>query len=175
MRQFTNENNLLLVQEEPIGPSQLIEVQVTKNGISEIAFPDIPNLRNQSEQLIIIKAMRLVTDEVLTNAPISGLPVAPLAELKKMTVVLYCEGWQKGQSVPILFFNDMQVPNGTAPASWTKYKLDSWRNLDWNKSTIQYSNGTPSAGASYAVVFNIEYVRMIKNNNGEWVEILGAG
>lgn len=78
------ESKIILVQDEPRGPSQLIEVQVTANGVGRLVFPDVPQLRSTIDQTIVIKQIRLITPEVLVRGPISGLVGAPVAELQKI-------------------------------------------------------------------------------------------
>lgn len=169
-----NDDKLVLVQEEPRGPSQLVEIDVTTNGLAKVVFPDVANLRNQEDQIIIIKKIQPITDTVLTNGPISGNPVAPLTELQKISLVLYCEGWEKGQMIPILSLNSMFTEGSGIPYRMTPVKFDSWRNLDWNKSYLQYSNGTVIAGAPYTVLFDVEYVKLRKDPaTGNLVEIVG--
>lgn len=177
MRFITNAdaNNMQLVQVEPRGPSQLIEVPVTVGGVSKINFPDIANLRNQGDQIIIIKGVRLITAAVLTNGPLTGLVTSPDTELQKISLVLYSEGWEKGQLIPIFVLNDMVATAGNATYRQLPTKFDSWMNLDWNKSFLQYSNGTSSnvGAGNYCVMLDVEYVKMRKSESGALVEIIG--
>lgn len=171
----SNDERLVLVQEEPRGPSQIIEIPVTTNGLGKVNFPSIANLRNQEDQVIIIKKIQLITPSVLTNAPVSGAVVAPLTELQKISLVLYCEGWEKGQLIPALTLNNMFTEGSGEPFKTSPVRFDSWRNLDWEKSYLQYSNGTVTAGQPYAVVFEVEYVKLKKDPlTGQLVEIIGA-
>ena len=152
--------SVIMLQQEPRGPSILVEVNVTTNGLQRQNFPDQPQLRSTSDQKIILKAMRLVTTEVLTKSVLSGNPIAPIAELQKITLVLYCEGWEKAQFIPVLFLNDATDPSGSVAHVYQPTNFDNWENVDWNKSYIQYANGTSSAGTPYAVVFDVGYVRL---------------
>jgi len=150
----------IIVQEEPRGPSILIEVNVPTNGQQRVAFPDISQLRSTVYQSIIIKGLRLITSEVLTNGVISPFPTAPATELAKMTVTIYAEGWEKGQTIPLLTLNDMQpviVPN---PSRFLPTRFDNWTNVDWPKSYLQYANSTTSVGAPYVVLLDCEYLRL---------------
>lgn len=167
-RQIYN-NKVFLVQEEPRGPSQTIEINVTTNGISQVAFPDVPELRNQIDQAVIIKALRCIPDSVLTNAPVSGFAVAPLTELQKISLILYCEGWQKGKNIPILTLVDTFTEASGIPWKDRTTQLANWENVDWNKSTLQFSNGQVSAGQPYTVLLEVEFVKI--NKNGD--EIVG--
>lgn len=165
---------IILVQEEPRGPSYMIEIPVTVNGTMRVALPDVPQLRNTSDQIIVIKAIRVVTLDVLTFAPVGGQANAPLAELKKISLVLYSDGWEKGQYIPALVLNDVATPAGTFPYRNNPTKFSSWRNLDWNKSYLTYSNGSGgAAGAPYAVLLEVEYVKFQKMNDGSLREIVG--
>lgn len=149
-----------LVMEEPRGPSQLVEIQVTQNGLSRVPFPDVPNLRSQIGQNIIIKGIRLITDSVLTNGPISGLTNAPLTELVKASLVIYSEGWEKGQMIPLLTLNDMFAEGTGIPYRRTATKFNDWKNFDWSKTFVQYSNGLVTAGASYVICLDVEYQKL---------------
>lgn len=165
--------NIILVTTEPRGPSQLIEIPVTANNLGRVALPDVQQLRSQVGQRIIIKALRLITAKVLTNAPIGGQVTAPLAELRKISLVLYSEGWEKGQLIPILTLNDIFDTDSanatTIPFRAQTVRFNDWVNVDWSKSFLQFSNGAPSANSPYAVILEAEYIRL--DNNGK--EIVG--
>lgn len=150
----------VIVQEEPRGPSVLIEVNVQNNGQQRIPFPDISQLRSTAYQSIFIKGLRLISAEVLTNGIISANPTAPASELAKMAITIYAEGWEKGQTIPILTLNDMHFTTGAIPFRTNPTRFDNWVNVDWPKSYLQLANGTTTANAPYVVLLDCEYVRM---------------
>jgi hypothetical protein len=156
-------DQMLLIQEEPRGPSQLIEIPVAGN-LTKIVIPVIQQLQNNTNQIIIIKALRLITVDVLTNAPTVGGVNAPITELQKMSIVIYSEGWEKGQLIPVLSLNDMFIEGTGTPFRPRTTKFDNWQNVDWNKSFLQFANGTVPVGAPYNVIFEAEYVRLNKDN-----------
>lgn len=160
---------LQLVQEEPRGPSQLIEIPVPALAVQRVQIPDIQQLRSQVGQTIIIKALRLIPASILTNAPTVGGINAPLTELVKISLVLYCEGWEKGQLIPILTLCDTFTEASGVPFRPHTTMFDNWKNVDWSKSYLQYSNGTPSSGVAYTVVLEAEYVKLDAQNQ----EIVG--
>lgn len=149
--------NLVLVQEEPRGPSQLIEIPVTQNGLQRVNFPDIQQLRSMANQMIVIKGIRAIIPQVLSNGPITGFATSPIAEMAKISLVIYCEGWEKAQFLPLLSLNDITVPTVAAPHSQSAARFNDWKNVDWSKTYLQYSNGTVSAGQPYAVLLDVLY------------------
>lgn len=162
-------DRIVMVQEEPRGPNQLIEVPVTQNGLQRVQFPDVQQLRSTANVKIIVKEVRLITAETLTHGPITGFVAAPVAELQKLSLVIYCEGWEKAQFLPILVLNDMTTQAGAIPHRYHPTKFDNWVNVDWSKTYLQYSNGTQSANSSYVVMLDVVYVKL----NGENMEIKG--
>lgn len=151
------------MQDEPRGPSILIEIPVNINGQQRIPIPDISQLRSTTTQRIVIKALRLISAEVLTNGVINGNVTAPATELQKMTLTIYSEGWEKGQTIPLLTLNDMQFTIGAIPFRFNATKFDNWEAVDWPKSYVQLANGTQTAGAPYVILLDCEYVRLDAN------------
>jgi hypothetical protein len=154
----------VLVQEEPRGPSVLIEIPVTINGQQRIPVPDISQLRSTTDLKIILKGLRLISNEVLTNGIINGAVNAPPAELAKMSLTIYAEGWEKGQTIPLLTLNDMEFTVGAIPFRRSATRFDNWVNVDWPKSYLQLANGTVTAGAPYVVLIDCEYQRLDAQN-----------
>jgi len=160
------DSEIILVQEEPRGPSILVEIPVTGTG-QKVKLPDVQQLRSQEGQTIIIKAIRLITPKVLLGAITLSLPNAPLGQLINMSLTIYSEGWLKGQDIPILVLNDMNdsdaAVGSTIPFRNKSTKFNNWRNVDWAQSYLLFANGflpTPS----YAVLLDVEYVKLDANN-----------
>lgn len=156
---------LIFLQSEPRGPSQQIEIPVTANGLNTVPIPDQPQLKSTTDRKIIIKAIRLIIPDVLTNALLSGNVNAPVTELQKMSLTLFSEGWLKGFAIPILTLNDMSLQGGTAPNAQQTTYVNNWVAVDWTKSFLAFSNGTVSAGAVYSVILDIIYLKFDKDGN----------
>lgn len=163
------QDRIILVQEEPRGPSQLVEVPVPTNGVAKVVFPDIQQLRSTVDQRIIVKAIRLITFPVLALAPTLGGANAVLTELQKISLVIYCEGWEKAQLLPILTLNDMFVEGSGIPYRKNQTRFNNWENVDWSKTYLQYSNGSVVVGAPYNLLFDVEYIKLDGKNR----EIIG--
>ena len=155
------------MQEEPRGPSVLLEIPVGTNGQQRVPLPDIAQLRSTTSTSIIIKGIRLITAEVLTNGMISSFATAPAAELAKMALTVYAEGWEKGQTIPLLTLNDMVFTTGAIPYRENPTMFDDWVAVDWPKSYLQYANSTTSANAPYVVLLDVQYIRL--NNSGNQI------
>lgn len=163
---------VVLLQEQPRGSSILVEVPIVA-GTQRQNLPDVQQLRSQEGQVIIIKAIRLITAKVLTNAITLSGTNAPVSELRKMVLTLYCEGWEKGKYIPLLVLNDVNDSDATAGTTIqfrnNPTKLDNWRNVDWAQSYIQFANGQAPAGAPYVVIFEVEYEKL----NAKGLPIVG--
>lgn len=158
----------ILVQEQPMVATELIEIPVA-SGATRATIPDVPQLRNQGDQVVILKAIRLITAKVLSTGPVTGTTNMALVDLIKCSLVLYSSGWEKMHLLPLLVMNDMADSDATTastlPYRFNPTKLADWQNVDWNKSYIQFANGT-SASAARVVILQVEYVRYQKTNNG---------
>lgn len=162
-------SQVIMLQEEPRGPSTVIEIPVANNGDQRIPIPDIAQLRSTVDQKIIIKGLRLVSEEVLVRGILTNAVTAPATELQKMTLTIYAEGWEKGQTIPILTFNDWHFTTGAIPFRNSPTYFDNWTNVDWPKSYLQLANGTVTAGAPYVVLLDCLYVKI----DGQGREIKG--
>lgn len=158
-------NQVILVQEEPISCFEIIETSVapTAGGQFTIQLPDSQQLRSDTDQTIVVKAIRVTVPGKLAFGPVTGLPIAPVAELQKISLTLYSQGWQRGHNMPLLNFNDVVVPAGVEPYRYTSTRLNDWKKIDWPKSYFLYSNGSGGAapGATgYCIMLEVEYVRL---------------
>lgn len=162
-----SQDRVVLVQEEPRGPSQLLELLVNVDGAQRIPFPDNQQLRSDTENVVVIKAVRLITNDTLIGGILNQAVTAPQSELIKIALVIYCEGWEKAQYLPVNTLNDMSLSGGANPHRYQGTKFNNWMNVDWTKSFLQYVNGSSSLGAGtpYVVMFDIEYVKMGVINN----------
>jgi len=166
--------NTMLVMEEPRGPSQLIEIAVPAQVVSVVQLPVVQNLQNQTDQIVIIKALRVIPDTVLQRGPVQGFVNAPLTELQKCSLVLYSQNWIKGQLIPLCSLIDTFTEGSGIPWRQRTARFDSWKDVDWNKSYIQYSNGQQSIGTAYEFILEVEYQKFRKGQDGILVEIQGV-
>lgn len=157
---------VILVQEEPRGPSELIEVAQSLAGNFRLPFPDNQQLRSLLTQNVIVQGIKVLPPGLLTNGPITGLPTSPLTELAKCVLVLYCEGWEKGHYIPLLELNDVDIATTGTPHRYSVTKFANWKNVDWSKSYILYANGTGGSvltggtANGYCFLVEVLYVKL---------------
>lgn len=162
-------NQVFFVQQEPRGPSELVEIPVTTDGANRVNIPDIQQLRSQRGQTIVIKAIRLIPPDILSRGIINDAANAPITELQKLVLVLYSMGWEKGHNIPLLTLNDSSNSQVGVPHVYNKTNFSDWQNVDWSKSYIQYGNGTGgSAGSPYVVILDVEYIKL--NSEGQVIQ-----
>lgn len=159
--------DVIVVQEEPRGPSMLVQVAVAA-GQGEVSFKTVPELLNSPSKRVIIKGIRVVVPGLVVAPADVGTVLAPLTELQKMYLNIYCEGWQKAQLTPILTFNDVFIEGSGIPMRFASTRLNNWENLDWSKTKIVFAQGTVAVG-DYTVVLDVDYVNI--DNAG--LEIIG--
>lgn len=162
---------ITLIQEQPVTNYTLVEVPVTSNGLTQINIPDQPMLKSYSDHRVIVKTIELIPDKVLSKAVLSGNTNAPRSELLKASLVLYCDGWEREQNVPLLrlnAFNDSDSAAATTIPFVSKFTaFENLKSVDWTKSRIQFSNGQSSAGSTYSFVFGVQYV--VIDNAGNFI------
>lgn len=167
------QDRIVLTQVEPRGPSELIEIPVSNDGRQKIPIPTIDTLKSDDTQKIIVKGMRLITPDVAVGGPLQDGGNAPLTELQKMFLVIYCEGWEKGHYIPVLTLNDMFAEGNGIPFRPGATRFNNWEKVEWSKCFLQFANGTVSAGAPYVVLFDVEYIKIATDGPNKGKEIIG--
>lgn len=158
--------DIILVQNEPRGPSCLVQTPVI-TGDQSVNLPDVQQLRSTPDKNIVIKIIRLIPATVASFPATvgGGGPNAPIAELKKIYLVIYCEGWEKGYLIPIITLIDTRSNDAaTIPNRYGSTRFSDWRNVDWSKSRLQFANGQAAAGGPYTVILEVEYEQFNAQN-----------
>lgn len=161
------DKTVIYIKEQPWGAQELVEIPVPVGATGRVQLPDVQQLRNYGDQKIIIQGIRLITASVLTNGVITGATNAPATEIKKISLNLYSEQWEKGHFMPIGVFNDTHVEGDAFPYRQYATDLDNWEDVDWSKSYLQYSSGTAPAGTPYCLMLQVAYLRWSVKLNQE--------
>lgn len=132
-------------------------MQIQSGAPTKVMFPDLPNLRNQTDQAIVIKDVEIFTATVMPTTP-NGATNAPIAELKKGVLVLYNNGEESIYRIPLLKLN--RINDLTNPFQEQFESLDDLRNVDWAKSYVLFSSAP--ASTPYSIVFGVSYLKLAK-------------
>jgi hypothetical protein len=131
-------------------------------------YPDIPQLRNDSTQDIIICGLETFSvDELPLTA--NGNPVATFAQLQNAFLTLYVASEESVRQVPLIRMNPLRQ---AAAAGVTFNAIDKlnleYLQIDWNKTYIQAATpfGTILApNAQFSILLGVWYKKLL---NGAW-------
>lgn len=149
---------------------ELIELKIENpNGPSQFSFLDIPDLRDDTTQDIIITGLETYTVE---NMPLTaeGNLTPTTAQLLNSFLVLYIDGEESVYRLPLVRLLPV-FANGVATvrSNFEELDLENLR-IVWNKSYIQLS--IPFVGAApFSYVVGVRYKKLPA---GSWAQ-LNAG
>lgn len=126
---------------------------------SRVPFNTIPQLRNQQNQDIFIKGIKIFLASVYAASQANNaIPGFPATELPKCVLVLYVNGEESIKQIPLAQLNNINdVAN---PFQFMEDTFEDLSNVDWDKSYVQFN--TAAAGAPYVIPFGITYMRFLK-------------
>lgn len=158
-------DQFVYLKEEPRGPSELVEIPVNANGLNRIPVPDQPLLRSTANVVVVVKSIRCIVPGVLTGGILQAQNTAPIAELQKMSLTLYAQGWEKGHYIPLLTLNDVQDQTNNPPHRYTQTNFDNWENIAWDKCYLQLAANQVTANSPYVVLLDVCYIKLDQYKN----------
>jgi len=147
----------------PVANWEIVEIPVA-SGATRAAVPDQPMLKSFPGKRLIVKSIGLITAKILSHAPLSGVVNAAVAEFRKITLVVYVNGWERLHFIPLLMMNGTADADSTA-ATTVQFvptgpmNFDGVMDVDWTKSYLQFSTGLTAASA-YSVLLGVNYVSL---------------
>lgn len=116
-------------------------------------FPDEPQLRFAS-----MKALEVYTPGVVTNSPLSGNALLPIADMQKTFLVLYYNDKEAVNRIPVLALNRVATNSTTGnPYVFGLNQFDNPRVI-WSKSYLVTPTAYAGIGsANFSVVFGVHY------------------
>jgi hypothetical protein len=148
---------------EQIKRWELVELTVPALSQGRVTFNTIPQLRNQPDQIIVIKDIDVFPVTVYSNSQQSAaIPGMPVADVKKAVLVLYVNGEESIKMIPLAKL--IHVNDFSTAYQENVFGLDSLTNVDFDKSYVQFS--VASNAAAYVIPFGITYVRLVKSSTG---------
>lgn len=141
---------------------ELVELVIpTGSTGTRFPYPDIPQLRDDTTQDIIICGLETFSVDVMPNSA-NGNPVATFAQLENSFLTLYIDGEESVRQIPFPRLNPMRqaLATGTTfnamTTLWTEYLK-----VDWNKSYVQAAvpYGAPLA-AQFSIMLGVWYKKL---------------
>lgn len=153
---------------EKIKTFELVELTINQNQPGRYNFVTQPQLRNQPDQIIIIKGIQVYPDSVYSNSQTDAtLPGLAAAEVPKAVLVLYINGQENVKMIPLaqlININDTAIPFQQEIQGFADLN-----NVAWEKSYVQFS--VAAAGSPYVIPFGVTYIRMQRDaaNPTMWI------
>lgn len=145
---------------------ELIELPVALGQTGRVTFPSVPQLRNQANQIILIRNIFVFTvADYAASQYNNAVPVIPNVDLPKAVLVLYVNGEESIHLVPLTFM--VVTDDAARPYVNFEFPFADISNVDFDKSYVQFSSG---ASAACVIPFGVNYVRLSKDPSGNFVE-----
>lgn len=144
---------------------QFVEINVALNAVagSKLFIKDQPQLRTQTDQLVIIEAIETYDVAALAVSP-AGVPMPTTAQLANVVLNINIQGYDNIQYVPLTKMVAQASSDTAVQRIWSqsgRMEFDELWGVDWTKSYLQF--GAPqAAGISFGLGV---YYRVIPNDN----------
>lgn len=140
---------------------ELVELVIPANSTgTKFQYPDIPQLRDDPTQDIIIRSLRTYIEESMPFSP-QGNPVATSAQVTNSFLVLYVENEESVHQIPLGQLNTLFGTGG--PVQFEETEMQDLK-VDWNKSYIQMAVApTPSGGPAntqFSIMLGVGYKKL---------------
>lgn len=144
---------------------ELVELVIPANSPgTRFPYPDIPQLRDDTTQDIVIMGLETFAVDAMPLSP-NGNTVATMADLQNSFLILYIDGEESIRQIPLVRMQPIWQSLNTGLLQGVQRELDVENlRVDWNKSYIQ-------AATPYAVGANPQFSIML----GVWYKKLRAG
>lgn len=130
---------------------------------ARLKIPDQPQLRTQTNQVIIIQAIRSYDDEVLPNTP-TGATTATVAAVASAFLVLNVFGFDTNLFIPLIDLVSTASTDTSVQRAYnnTWFRFNNITKVDWSKSYLQFgaavtANQSFLLGVHYYVVPDDNY------------------
>lgn len=143
---------------KPLKRYESIELPIPANTTAtRFNFPDIPQLRDDSTQDIIIQGIEVFDAVSMPNTP-QGNPVSTLAQILNAFLVLYVEGEESVHWIPLvrMMFVFQNGAGGTQQSVFESLELENLK-VDWTKSYIWLATSLGGASAAFSFAFGFRY------------------
>ena len=129
----------------------------------KVFIKDQPQLRTQTDQLVIIESMETYDVAALAVSP-SGVAMPSTANLANTILVLNIAGYDNMQYIPLSVMNPLASSDTAVQRIWNvqgKFLFDQLWQVDWTKSYLQFG-ALQAGGISFGLGV---YYRVVPNDN----------
>lgn len=159
------------MQIERIKRFEIIELLIDVANPGRFTFDPQAQLRNDPDQVIIIKGIQVYPDTIYSNSQESAaIPGVAMTELPKAVLTLYVDGEESVKGIPLVQLVNQQDNNNPSLFQQEIQQFADLKNVVWEKSYVQFS--VAPAGVSYIIPFGITYIRMKRDATSPtgWIE-----
>ena len=116
---------------------ELVELVIPANSTgTRFPYPDIPQLRDDTTQDIVIMGLETFSVDAMPLSP-NGNPVATMADLQNSFLILYIDGEESMRQIPLVRMQPIWESLNTGLLQGVLKELDVENlRVDWNKSYI---------------------------------------
>jgi len=157
----------MLIQSQPIKNWTLVETVIAV-GNTRIPIQDQPMLKSYAGHKVVIKGIELITAKGLTHGVLNSAANITRADLIKTVLVLYCNGWEQVQYLPLsrlIGLHDADATTATTvPFMDQPTFFENLSDVDWTKSYFLTANGQSIATAG-VIMLGVQY--QVFNDQGQ--------
>lgn len=137
---------------------EMVEIIVPAGTTGSVPFPDVPNLRNQTDQKIVVLDIEFFPVYAYGASYLNNtIPGTPIAELPKAALILYVNGEESIRRIPLSKINYSQNAGVGSTFEQERVPFDRLQNIDWPKSYVQFNAAL--VGLPYVMPFGITYLK----------------
>lgn len=142
---------------------EMIETIIQAGATGAVPFPDVPNLRNQTDQRIVVMDLEFFPDYVYARSFLNTTVIGtPVTEIPKIAIVLYVNGEESIRRIPIAKINYSQAPGVATVFEMERVSFDNLENVDWPKSYIQFN--AAAQAVQYVLPIGVTYLKFKSQN-----------
>jgi hypothetical protein len=155
--------------EQALKRYELVELVIpAASSGTRFPYPDIPQLRDDTTQDIIICGLETFSVDALPLAP-SGNAIATFAQLQNSFLTLYIEGEESVRQVPYIRLNPMRQASATGATFNVVERIPmEYLKVDWNKTYLQAAAPFGTSGApntQFSIMLGVWYKKL---PSGSW-------
>lgn len=146
----------------------MVELFVSATQTGRVNFQSIPQLRNQANQIILIKNIEVFPDVAYEASQYdSTIPGVASADLAKAVLVLYVNGEESVHMLPLPKLVNLDLHSTGEANALAETSFADLSNVDFDKSYVQLSG---NVSQDCIIPLGITYLRFQRDPTGKFTE-----